>query len=294
MRILSHVTCITLMVLVLFSGVCDGKSGKEVLQSKDYKHFDAGSPSAVLTALVEADLGDYFNRENEDRYALWWKLTEIGGVPDNDYYIKLLIKSYKIILKNKDANNNYYLELELDVRAISASGDTKDKAPVSWRNIPVVVGNNVYGSGTKEFVEAVFGRDETSRKILAKEHGHFIVPVDKRTWVFPVRMIKPKDDWLIAMDSVPFQVNYVSSAVKLYKSEINREKAIINVCSGLRKVDNYVLERETYDVKRAIKHDLTKFKAKFCTEKYLKSERAIIFFYESLIDHLNLAAKDEI
>ena len=119
------VIAIHLMLLAGFTTNCHANDTKKREgHSKGYREFPSNSPEAVLTAFIEADLGDIFNRDNDDRYHLWWELTELGGAPDNDGYMRLYVNSYKI-LKTAGSNSDRerVINLELDVRVIRISSD---------------------------------------------------------------------------------------------------------------------------------------------------------------------------
>ena len=259
--------------------------------SKDYKNFPVNSPEAVLTAFVGADLGDIFNRNNDDRYPLWWGLTELGGVPDNDGYLKLYIKSYKITTSDKASQANHKtLNLELDVRVIWSSGNPKDISIINWRSIPVTVGDTSYLSNTQQFVKAVLGNN--ANRVLKKEVDFYPVTKNNRSWVIQVQMIKKNGKWLIATKTLPFQSAYVNSEVLYYKEEVGREIETNKVCEGKRGVDQYIMERQLDYVKKEIGKSFKKFRAKFCTENDLKVRSRFIEGGISTIQKLNSAAEN--
>ncbi len=281
------------MLLAGNVSICDAKSNKNKQQhSKDYKKFPDGSPEVVLTAFVEADLGDLYNRDNDDRYPLWWNLTERGGIPE-DGYLKLYIYSYSITNKSIDKQSgDAIINLVMDVRAIWASGNPTDSNVISWRGVPVNIGNTKYSSQTKQFVEAVFGKTEIANRILNKEIGYYPVPKDKRKWVFPVRMVNKKGKWLIAMESVPLETSYLSSKIDWYKEERNKEIAINDVCNGMRKIDSHSMKPYTDDVKKKNGSNPQKFKDKFCKEDDIKARENNVKEYTDAILQFESLIKD--
>ena len=266
------VIAIHLMLLVGFTTNCHANDTiKRERHSKDYREFPSNSPEAVLTAFIEADLGDIFNRGNDDRYPLWWELTELGGVPDNDGYLKLYINSYKI-LKNTGSNidQERVLNLELDVRVIRISSDKKNSDKICWRSVPIHINSNKYHSTDSSFVKSVCKGTQTI-KIPPSEPSYITIDNSKRIWILPVLMIKKKGKWLIAMESLPLQVAYVHSEVDWYQEQINREIATDNVCLGKRKIDNYVMEQQLDYIKKEIGHNTSKFRSIFCSANSKRS-----------------------
>jgi hypothetical protein len=136
------VFCLVAMLLAGYVVESHAKEKNTQQYSKDYKAFPSESPEAVVTSFVEyADLGKNANRQADERYPLFWSLTELSEVPDNSQ--RLIIKSYKIDGKNTLPSGDVIVRLTMDVRAIALSScDPKDhsgykyqKNNCDWRNV---------------------------------------------------------------------------------------------------------------------------------------------------------------
>ena len=272
------------MICVFWGDVsCGNANSNAVAQvhSKDSKSFPRNSAKTVLTAFVEADLGDFNNRQNDDRYPLWWGLTERGGAPEDDG-VKLFIQSYKITENTtKKKIRDMILNLEMDVRAFWLSGDPKISG-ASRRDVNVVVAGSMYSLGESNFFEAVLGKGGNAVILHRNKADYYYVPKDKRKWVFPVRMIKVKGKWVIATGSVPPEAFYGNKLLDLYSCEINKRRKINEICAGRRPFDTKIMESYRY-LQSPTGSNESRFRSQFCGETDIRiREESVDKFVEKM------------
>jgi len=107
-----------IVILILFSFSTTQAASNKF--SKDYKAYPPGTPEDVVTKFIEyADLGKDANRQADERFPLFWPLTEKSEVPENSQ--RLIIKSYKISGKKELPSGDVIVGLKLDVRALALS-----------------------------------------------------------------------------------------------------------------------------------------------------------------------------
>jgi hypothetical protein len=173
------IACLLIGVTSFDGNDCFAQNNKQK-HSADYKAFPTGSPEAVVTAFIETDLGDVFNRENDERYHLWWDLTEKGGAPEDCQ--RLIIDSYKIARKRIEARTgDVIVDLEMNVCAIQLMGViSREKYETTnycrWRSIVRTNENRFSLVSPKEFLEHIFGKNNISANILQKKDDYYIVP----------------------------------------------------------------------------------------------------------------------
>lgn len=239
--------CLLTMCLLVNVEESHAKDKKSQQFSKDYKSFPAGSPEAVVASFIEyADLAKDANREDGDRFPLFWSLTELSSVPENSQ--RLIIKSYKIDGKNILPSGDVIVNLKMDVRAIALSScDPKDSGynyqrnNCNWRERILVVPDPATGgkyrvdaANTETFIRHVFGNSETSTRILSKTKGIYAIPKAAREWSFEIRLVKKKGKWLISQDSVPIEVRYIGAEINKYRKLAILGNEAEEICEGKR------------------------------------------------------------
>jgi hypothetical protein len=270
------VLMIYLFATLLACSVADSHANDTKAQqySKDYKTFPAGSPEAVVTSFVEyADLGKGANREADERFPLFWSLTELGEVPDNSQ--RLIINSYKVDGKNTLPTGDVIVWLKIDVRAIHLSSCDSGRSSAynyqmnncEWRDRTVIIHNSTSGreypvstADTQAFIQYVFGNSETGKAILSKKKGMYAIPKATREWKFKIRLVKKKGKWLISQDSVPIEVSYIDDEIKSYRSMVRHGNEAIEICEGKRIPDknSFYYAKETRGKKCKANLDIIK------------------------------------
>lgn len=283
MRILLLIIC---LFSILFSEkvhVCHAKEKKSEQQySKDYKKYPDGSPEAVLTAFIESDLGDMDNRDIDERYPLWWRLTEKPGLAGNDKrYLQLTITSYRICETSIDTvNGAVTVNLEMDVRYLSTLGFDFKK----WGGVPVMVNGIEYLTNSEQFIKDVFG--EKAPSIINNEANNFYsVQKDKRKWLFPVRMKSINNKWVISNSTIPIQATNISMVIHVIKTQIFKHQSVKEVCSGNLSFQKYVREKRYVGMvsMEETGTDLKAFRNHFCTPNEIESiEQSIINFGKTI------------
>lgn len=261
-RILLTIICSFTMLFIGSVSVCHAKE-KQVKQqySKDYKKFPAGSPEAVLTAFVEADLGDLDNRGDDRRYPLWWDLTETPGQTSDDKpYINLIIKSYKIVGSTIDNGKGIAtVNLEMDVLVFCSEGRSFSE----WEGMPVNLGTAKYAINSEVFLKEVLGSN--LEKIMNKESFSYPVQKDKRKWTFPIQMVKKDGKWVIANGYIPHRSMYVSTDIKNIEKRLFDNKSSMEVCNGKLSLQTYMKKIRPIDhITTEIGTDMNKFNAHYC------------------------------
>jgi hypothetical protein len=260
-QLVARVRCITMLsfLIVIMITIYPNESfAKEKIRQcikGNIIHPDV-SPEFVVVNFIElADLGKDASREDGERYSLFWALTEYETVPDSSQ--SLIIKSYKIDGMNYFSSKEVIVRLKLDVRAIRLVGCApngndlahsylkKQLNDCNWRNRIV----NIYDSNIRtftrfnlsdsnRFINYVFGRDEVAKEIVAKKPSIYLVPKNKRIWVFEVRVIKKKGRWLISNDSIPLEMSYIDNEIEIYSEMIETWKKRKDICDGKLSNDN--------------------------------------------------------
>lgn len=251
MIIYKLIFCIISTLLVFNAANCHAKNKNAEQFSKDYKAYPAGSPEDVVTKFIEyADLAKGAHREADERYPLFWSLTETSFVPEDAQ--KLIIKSYSINGKSTLPSGDVIVNLKLDVRAISerscdskSSGYNKQLNNCKWRDRTVVIHNSatnrkdrVSAASTDEFIQNVFGNSEISKEILSGKNDMsfmeriFTIPKATRIWEFEVRLVNKKGKWLISQDSVPIQLVYIDEEIKNYNRVVMGGYKTKDICEG--------------------------------------------------------------
>lgn len=261
-------------------------STPKVVHSKDYKKFPKGSPEAVLTDFIEADLGDFYNRDADERFPLWWNLTEKGGIPEDDN-LKLFINSYNVKKIETISSVEAVIALELDVRAISPFSTPESKTS---RPITVALDGTVYKADGDLFIERVFGKDEVSNKIIKKIPGQYIVPSGNRKWMLLVRVIKKANQWVIANDSVPPQVSYLSTVISILHSARKETVAFKEACKSKKNFSPKIFGNNEL-IKREINNDYQKFVTSYCDSEHMRIRDVVISRYDKNIRNLQISGQ---
>ena len=261
-NLLFPIICLISMLFVGNVNDCHAKEKKgKQHHSKDYKKFPAGSPEAVLTAFVEADLESLDNRSDDNRYPLWWDLTETPGqTSDDKRYIELIIKSYKIVGTTIENNKGIAtVNLEMYVLAFYSAGRSLNK----WEGVPVNLGTAKYATNSKVFLKEVLGSN--IEKIMNKDNSSYPVQKEKRKWIFPVKMIKKNGKWVIANGYIPINSMYVRTDIKNIEKRLFDNKSSMEVCNGKLSLQTYMKKIRPIDhITTEIGTDMNKFKAHYC------------------------------
>jgi hypothetical protein len=297
-----------IMMVCLLLGITKGNEtdcfahDNDQQYSKDYKAFPPGSPEAVVTNFIEfADLGKDANRQADERYPLFWSLTEQSSVPDNSQ--SLIIKSYKITGNNSLPSGDVIVNLKMDVRAIAITSCknnddyyNKQVNYCNWReriiNIRDITTNTVnYNNtaNTQQFINYVFSETKTADDIIAKISGIYAVPKNKRDWIFDIKLLWKKDKYLISTDSIPLEAKYIYDEINSYKIDIYYLNAMNEVCNGKRKLDRSIVQ--DYDF-RIIGLDLLKYKAKYCSHNKIEKRGDAINDLSNILQSLEKASGD--
>jgi len=253
-----HIFGICLIFALTFSTVGGVQAASNTF-SKDYKAYPPGSPEDVVTKFIEyADLAKGANRQADERFPLFWSLTELSKVPDDSQ--RLIIKSYKIGDKKVLPSGDVIIGLKLDVRAIALSScDPKaigsynyQRNNCHWRERTVIIhdstaaykGWRVNTALTEHFYKYVFGNDSKIAKDLLTVSTKpydvqriYTIPKTTRNWTFEIRLVKKKSKWLISQDSVPIEVKYIDEEIKSYKEMIRHGNEALEICEGRRVPD---------------------------------------------------------
>ena len=271
-------------LLAAFTTNCHANdSKKRARHSKDYREFPAGSPEAVLTAFIETDLGDIFNRQDDDRYPLWWRLTESCGAPED--YQKLIIDSYQITRQVVNSPpDEVILNLAVDVKSIGIDGNPQDKN-TGWRNLIVYIEDVQHSlASTKSLLEYLYGSENSIvNKILRSEGGYYKIPINKHLWNFPVTMILSNNKWLISTKTIPIQMAYTISHVNYYKKLIADRKIFDDICIGKQKLQSSILRQYSYSDYETIGVNYRKYKQKYCTDEEKAFRQKLINDYSNTI-----------
>ena len=287
LRVVLPLICFVCALLMGYPATCLA-NGSEMVQrhSKDYKQYPAGSPEAVLTAFVEADLDNVFNRQDDDRYPVWWDLTELGGAQDS--YQELIINSYEIDRVPGGQPADLILNLKVDVKMIWVGGNANDTSS-DWLDRTVYFKKiKMSLSPVKSFMTKVFGEDsKTANKIIDKVSGYYDVPKKNSEWVFPIRMVKKNTKWVISMESIPLQLSIARAHSDWYKKLYLDELAFDEVCNGTRKIDNYIMGKYAYGDVEKIGRNVNMFTTKYCTYDAIFLRQKIIRAYKTTINTLD-------
>lgn len=295
--LITLLVCLLTIVVTVRVKDCSAKDKKSQHYSKDYKAFPNGSPEAIVTAFVEADLGDIFNRENDDRYYLWWDLTEREGAPEDCQ--RLIINSYKIARKRTEQRTgDIIVDLEMDVRAVQLVDDilknetNETRNYCKWRGIIRADGNRFSLLNTRGFVEQIFGNNDNTVSILQKKGGYYVVPKGKRKWTFEIRLVNKKSKWLISNDSIPIVSSYIGNIINDYKKYISGLNRMNEVCDGKRVLDKSILAEYEFGDDKKIALNFQKYKAKYCAEDRTSNRNDAIKEFASIIRLLESAKGD--
>jgi hypothetical protein len=279
-RMLLPILTIVTMLFVVTAHICQAKDKKCAIQySKDFKKYPDGSPEAVLTAFVEADL-----ENTDDRFL---RLTEFGTIPD-DSYPKLFINSYKISAKTCDKKTgDVLLDLEMDVRVIWPKENIR-KIIIQQKAKTIYVDSIKYSSDSTQFLEAVFNDTDMSNN----EKYYYSMPTNRRKWVFPVRMVNKQGKWLLATDTIPYKSCYLIAEIDWHAKYMLESIAMNDVCRGKRKFDPKIIQRKLNTVREKIGNDIRKFKAEYCTPEVLSGRNLSIREDMQIIQQLEAAAEE--
>jgi hypothetical protein len=224
--------------------------------SKYYKKYSSKSPEYVVINFIElADLGKDASREDSERLPLYWALTESGTVSDSSQC--LLIKSYNIAGKSNVSPKEAIVKLKLEVSAIRLIGCTpKNSNPVQnyrnkqlnycdWRaNVVSIFDDNtkIFSrfnlSDSIAFINYAFDNGQVAVEILEKKPNVYIVPKNKRIWVFEIRVVKKGGNWLISKDSIPVEMSYVDNEIEIYREMLKTFEKRKDICDGNLNNDN--------------------------------------------------------
>ncbi|GFO56972.1 hypothetical protein GMSM_39790 [Geomonas sp. Red276] len=278
---------ILIHLFVICGGGINGYASDSEGANKSNQKCSTSKPEDVLTCFVEADLSDYSNRSDDDRYPLWWDLTENGGAPQDS--LKFVVRSYKIQQLGTYDAKTAVLGLEIDARALVSNGQKIE----DWRKLTVSTNGVTYSTNTNVFVESIFGKGEISERIRAREDDLYTLPIKNRTLMFTIKVIKKNGKWVISKENIPLEMTRLQEAIAYFTTLKKMDVANNDVCDDKLSFKIYINKKlQNGYVLSEVKGDEKKFRRKMCTDDGYKSRLESISSFSKILATLDSLSKE--